>query len=78
MKGEGKTEIAKDTEICRFRDWGDDGCLMNQDGMCRKKSPGKEDHAFYPEQAAFEGFVRSLKISAINNISCTEKIVWVC
>lgn len=74
MKGDGKTEIEKDTEICGFRDWVDDGCLMNQDGMCRKKSRGRKDNTFYLEHAAFEVFVRHIKISAINNVSCTEKI----
>lgn len=77
MKGEGKTEIDKDTEICGFRDWVDDGCLMNQDEMCTKKSPVKKENTFYLEHVAFEVFVRYLKISAINNISCTEKIAWV-
>lgn len=56
----------------------DDGCFMNQDEICRKKSPGRKDNTFCLKHVAFEVFVWHLNISAINNISYIKKIAWVC
>lgn len=77
MKGECKREIEEDTEICGSRDWVDDGCFMNQDEICRKKSPGRKDNTFCLKHVVFEVFVWHLNISTINNISYIKKIAWV-
>lgn len=65
-------------EVYGFRDSVDDGRSIKQDGIRGESSPGRKDSTFSLGHIVFEIFARHLGLLAINSISCTKKISWLC